>query len=424
MGKTKSVKDNNGTQHDSDHFFRERQKAAIRTLEAEINILSQMAIGEENRSDLEKVLGELQSIVNKNRASGLFGVEQKVVFHDKIDNHFTELELTDYKKLQNLHLKKLSKINLIAGINNSGKTTLLEAIYLLSRQNDFDGLLELVRRRGKISEEQVDVEWFIEQLPKEMSIQGVFNNQATSVAIRKFKEENSGMDIRLYLETVEIASDFGGIKQQSTTRLYKGKKRETFGSGVKLLCPTVHSSPFFLNEPHRYVPYYYRSMQSKVLPKIFEFINKHFVPSVSDIRLVDRLQRFLVYDQDFFLAPDLTEYGEGLQRVFFISLLFAAAQNGVVLIDEFENAIHTELLAGFTRFIIDLAKEFNVQLFLTSHSKECIDAFVRGIPKENVNDFTAIALVESENKIIAKEFNGEKFRRLVEVGNVDLRRAH
>jgi AAA15 family ATPase/GTPase len=82
--------------------------------------------------------------------------------------------------------------------------------------------------------------------------------------------------------------------------------------------------------------------------------------------MADELQRFLVSDESFTQAMDISSYGEGLQRIFFISLLFASA----------ENEIHMRLLSDFAAFIEELAKEFNVQVFLTSHSKECIDAFI------------------------------------------------
>jgi len=129
----------------------------------------------------------------------------------------------------------------------------------------------------------------------------------------------------------------------------------------------------------------------------------------------------LVTDSCFESALDLTEYGEGVQRIFFISLLFASAQNGVILIDEFENAIHAELISNFAEFVYDLSELFNVQVFLTSHSKECIDAFVNNIPDKNA--FSATALVDIDGKITTREFSGKEFTRLVEAGNVDLRRA-
>jgi len=107
-------------------------------------------------------LGRLQGIVDRTKAAGLIGVEQRQVFHDRIDRYFSSITLDAYRKFQRLEINKLSRINLFAGINNSGKTTLLEAVYLLARQNDFNGLVEVVRQRGKVPYDWIDAEWFVE----------------------------------------------------------------------------------------------------------------------------------------------------------------------------------------------------------------------------------------------------------------------
>ncbi|MCP4135129.1 MAG: AAA family ATPase [bacterium] len=417
----KQTRDINSAYRFSDYVFQERQQAAVNSVSNEIDALGKMTIQEENLPELENVLGRLQGIVDRAKASGLSGVEQKAVFHDRVDAHFSDISITGYKRLQNVKISKLSRINLFAGINNSGKTTLLEAVYLLCRQNDFAGLLEVIRRRGKVAEDRINPEWFLGQLTNEINISGRFDNNDATVQIRHYKEENSGIDQSRYLESIEITSEFSKSSQESLTRIYKGRERETHASGIKMLCPSVFSSPFFLNEPHRYAPFYHKSTQSKSLATIFEFIREKVVSSITDIRLVDEWQRFLVADTNYDYTLDLTEYGEGLQRIFFISLLFASAANGVLLIDEFENAIHTELIGNFADFISGLADIFNTQVFLTSHSKECIDSFIKNIP--DINDLSACALVEHEGQILAREFSGKEFRGLVEAGNVDLRRA-
>jgi AAA15 family ATPase/GTPase len=420
----KLTRDINAAYRSSSLMFREHQQAAIKSISNEIDTLGQMVIQEDSLPDIESVLGRLQGIINRAKASSiisLVGVEQKIVFHDRIDAHFSELSVSNYKRLQNLTISKLSRINLITGINNSGKTTLLEAVYLLCRQNDFGGLLEVIRRRGKMTEDRINPEWFIEQIPPVIEISGQFDNSNATILIKHYKEKNSSIDKSHYLESVEISSCYAETSLKSLIRIFKGQDRETQAERIKILCPSVFSSPFFLNEPHRYAQHHYKSVQSKSLPKIVEFIREKVVETVEDIRLADEMQRFLVTDRVFQETLDLTGYGEGLQRIFFISLLFASAQNGIILIDEFENAIHTKLIAQFAGFIDELSKLFNTQVFLTSHSKECIDAFVKNMPQ--IDDLSACALVENEEGIVAREFTGKKFRRLVEAGNVDLRRA-
>ncbi len=421
LDQLKKTRDINAAHRSSDYIFHERQQAAIASVKNEINTLNQMAIQGESLPDLEMALGRLQGVVDRAKASGLSGVEQKTPFYDRIDTHFSSLYFADYKRLRNLEITQLSRINLFTGINNSGKTSLLEATWLLCRQNDFSGLLEVVRRRGKVPKDKINPEWFFEQLPGVIDVRGTFAHNETSVNIRHYREDNGDNNKSRYLESVEITSDFGCRRQESLTRIFKGRDRETQAEGFKILCPAVFSSPFFLNEPHRYTLYYAKSIQSKAKGEIMDFIRDSFVPTIENIELADEWQRFLVTDSGFDSALDLTEYGEGLQRIFFISLLFASARNGVVLIDEFENAIHTEMIANFAQFIYKLSDIFNTQVFLTSHSKECIDAFVMNIPK--MEDLTCHALVEEENDIVARQFTGPEFRRLVEAGNVDLRLA-
>lgn len=406
----------------SDLVFKERQELAVKSVASDISTLSQLAIRTEQLPDLESALGRLQGIVDRTRGSALSGVEQKNVFHDRIDDHFSSLTIESYKKLSNLKIQKLSKINLFAGLNNSGKTTLLEAIYLLVRQNDFAGILEVIRRRGKIPEDHINPEWLVEQLSNEISIAGQFDKQEAKVVINSKMESDGGIDKSRYLRTIEIFSSFETTRQESMTRLFKGRERETQADSIKLLSQVVYSSPFFLNEPHHYASFYHKSVQSKALPKIFDFIRRDILPTLNDIRLVDDLQRFLVDDSQYEKVMDLMSYGEGLQRIFFISLLFASAQNGVVLIDEFENAIHAEIIGKFAPFIHHLALMFNVQVFLTSHSKECIDAFVKNVPE--TDDFSYHALViEKDGDVIARQFTGKEFHKLVMAGNVDLRKA-
>ncbi len=421
MDQLRQTRDINTAYRSSDQIFRERQQAAISAVNNEISTISQMSIQPRYLPELENALGRLKGAIDKTKASGMSGVEQTIVFHDRIDTHFTALDIYNYKRLQGFKLIKPSRLNLIAGLNNSGKTSLLEAIYLLCRQNDFSGLLEVVRRRGKVAVDKINPEWFIEQLPPEISIAGCFDNNNAEVTIKHYKEEDREIDVSRYLESVEITSVFAEKQQESVTRIFQGRERETIASGKYILCPSIFSSPFFLNEPHRYTSFYHKSTQSKALPKIFEFIRQSVVNTVEDIRLVDELQRFLVADQSYEYALDLTEYGEGMQRIFFISLLFASAQNGVVLIDEFENAIHSEIIEKFVIFIDELARLFNVQVFLTTHSKECIDAFLSKV--HDLTEVTACALVDDKGAVQAREFTGTELKSLVDAGDVDLRRA-
>ena len=405
-------------------IFEAKIEEAIKAVTNDVDTLALLALTSEQAPSLDSSLYKLRDIVDKARSNDLRGVEQSTLFYDRIDNHFSEITVNAYRSLKNLKIHKLSQINLLAGLNNCGKTSFLEAVYLLCRQNDFNGIMDILRRRGKIAEGRLPPRWLADQISETIAVSGVFDSKPCWIEIMPRVEDSSNFNRAQYLKSIEITSHFEDTQLDSLTRLYEGKHRESEAGSIKLLSRTVFSSPFFFNEPQHYTAAYHKSVQSKLLPQVLNFIKDKVVPSISDIRLVEDFQRFLVTDDNFDYSPDLTTYGEGLQRIFFTSLLFASAKDGVVLIDEFENAIHADIIEIFSPFVYELSKEFNVQVFLTSHSKECIDSFVKHIPIEKMQDFTFHALVREDNgAVAAREFAGEKFANLLRVGNVDLRRA-
>jgi tetratricopeptide (TPR) repeat protein/predicted ATPase len=396
------------------------------SLAKDIATLSDLAIHPQQLPSLEAELSRLQSIVERQRRAGLAGVAQTTLVSKGLTEHFSSLHIKNYKQLIDVKLTKLSRINLIAGFNNSGKTSLLEAIYLLTKHNDFGGILDVVRRRGKVGEEQLDSQWFYEQLSGTIDLTAEFNGKPESVAISYVQENDTEVDRTHYIGTVNIKAAFDGSALHSDTRIFTGSERHTQADKINILCPSVFSSPFFLNEPHVYASFYRKTVEAKGLTRIIAFLRSEVIEGLVDIRLLDDMQRFSVNDIAFTKGIDLSHYGEGLQRIFFISLLFAACENGVVLIDEFENAIDTTRIGKFAPFIHKLALEFNVQVFLTSHSKECIDAFVNNVPE--AEDFAYHALVSSTEKgkeehVTVREYSGTRYRKLVSAGDVDIRKA-
>ncbi|BAZ14450.1 hypothetical protein NIES4071_62940 [Calothrix sp. NIES-4071] len=61
-----------------------------------------------------------------------------------------DLTVQNYRCLKDLHIKDFARVNLLVGMNNSGKTSLLEAIYLLVNQDDvYLSLIELLHNRAE-----------------------------------------------------------------------------------------------------------------------------------------------------------------------------------------------------------------------------------------------------------------------------------
>jgi len=75
-------------------------------------------------------------------------------------------------------------------------------------------------------------------------------------------------------------------------------------------------------------------------------------------------------------APEpLRSLGGGINRLFELALSLVNARGGFLLIDEIENGVHYSVQEEIFRFIFDAASRLDVQVFTTTHSWDCIEAF-------------------------------------------------
>lgn len=65
------------------------------------------------------------------------------------------IHIQNFRLFKDFQLHDLARVNLVVGKNNAGKSSLLEALYLLikqQQQNDFlDALFKIVELRGETS---------------------------------------------------------------------------------------------------------------------------------------------------------------------------------------------------------------------------------------------------------------------------------
>jgi len=326
----------------------------------------------------------------KNRFLEIFPKESSIKFQKGnieisfkygISNHFENIFIKNYKIFKNFKLNNLNKINIIAGPNNSGKTSLLEAVYLLTKQNDIASFLEMIQLKNKLS--HLSSLWLNRYLQQSIDIEGKFNKINTGIKFNKFEADNIDKK-NDYITSYRLSAFLEGREELiNIIHTYEHNDLKRENKMIENLCKSVFKSPYFYNF-NEIKNCYSVNTELKINEKtafsiVLDFIKK-IDPNINDIRFSDGdgIERFIV-DSSIFKETnlDISHYGEGLQRIFEIVLSFAYCRNGVICIDEFETAIHYTLLVDFTRFIQELSDIFNVQVFLTTHSKEAIEAFVK-----------------------------------------------
>ena len=384
--------------------------------------IGELASGELDR--VEQLIGRLQGMMlaRKRQPPATGHRLPWQPFNEITQSQLSSIRIEGYRGIDGLVLDAPGRINLIVGVNNAGKTSLLEAIYLLAHQNDERALLDAIRWRGRVEGEPPPW-WLVKQLPRIARISGSFDQVPDNTTSVDFEVDNEPEpdveDQTSFLSKLAIESSYERRVQSTEVVFFDDRPRRTQFEGQHWLCRSAFTSPFSANHPETLVRCHRESLETGTKQQIIDFIRERVDPGLRNIELADQDNRFLVPHDDFDRAPDLAAFGEGVRRVFEIGLLCAGVRGGILLVDEFENAIHTELLMEFTRLVQDLASELNVQVFLSTHSKEAIDAFV--LNGHRTDDIVGYAISRTGDGVTARRYDGSRLLALHDAVDFDLR---
>ncbi len=404
----------------SDAVGASRLQKAIENIEKEVQAAFSFSeyLDNENYYKVAILRDKLDRLIPSSKNLGELSQNNLSKYFTKINTHFTRVTVKKYRKLINLNVERLTRVNIIVGGNNAGKTSLIEVFYLLTRLNNIPSLIELEKYRGRFYD-QFHTKWFDKLFIDRIEIESIFNNTPIILSIEKL-ETDENIDKSQYLNSITSNAIINGDELESTIHLFSNKEPELYFQKSQFMCEATFSSPYryngaLLKKAHA------RAVENQYLDEIIQFIQDKLDARIQKIEMIsiEDESRFMVSSTNLNHAIDITKYGEGLQRVFEIALLMGYSRNGIICIDELDSAIHKNLLRDFTEFIQAAAVKFNVQVFLTTHSKECIDAFVENNYPDD--ELTAFALSEENGNVVCKHLTGNKLKQLVDSINIDIR---
>jgi len=404
----------------SDAIGEARLRNALNNIKSEVQVAFNFSeyMNDHDFEEVNKLKDKLDRLIPSSQAIITINDKRPSTYFQTVGNHFAEFIIQSYRKLLAVNIKHLTRINIFAGGNNMGKTSILEAFYLCTQLNDINVFLDLEKFRGRFYS-NFHSKWIDRNFIQDIELSGKFNNIAISLLIEK-EETEEDIEKTNYLSTIKSEASVEGTILQSSIHLYSNREPELRYLRTQIVCQSAFTSPYrynvnLLRRAHAY------AIQEKFFDEVIEFIRQHIDNSIEKIEMIsdEGESRFMVTSNKIDKVVDLTKYGEGLQRVFEIALLMCYCSNGILCIDEIDSAIHKSLLIDFTKFIQQAAQRFNVQIFLSTHSKECIDAFIEN--KYDNEEITAYALVNENGVIKCKYIEGTRLAKLIETVNFDIR---
>lgn len=303
-----------------------------------------------------------------------------------------QLHISNLRGLRDLEVGPLSRINLVAGKNNAGKTTLLEAIFLLGGGGD--PRIALNRHLIRLEPETAVPTSISETVwtPLFFALETV-----GSLAISGRHSSAGLMRLTIKLErpaTTEIlrSGDTAAMVQDRPhERVLKFIYTDPVAGDLESEARETATEVKF-HQVNTYVPFSGAILQPRGGSTKADAVRlgqlrrqKRGDLLLDALRVVEpRLQSIednassgepmIWVDIGLPELVPLPVMGAGMTHVTRVVLAAATVPGGVVLVDEIENGLHHSVLPDVWQKVGKVAEQFNVQVVATTHSFECVEA--------------------------------------------------
>lgn len=325
------------------------------------------------------------------------------------------LSISRFRSFRKLAIGPFGRVNLITGKNNAGKSTLLEAIRILTTDGAPSTIFNILSHReeathlgsessGSASDLSFIASLFsdrpdISECTKPFVVSNLNGGsspiKAVEARIAWFAEEydpETGVRRLVPSEGVDLFGDPSGlpmleIKTPSRTRRIRIDSRRS-GMGRFPIetpdgphVPCVYLDPFSSRSTSQLAAQWDAIALTTAEKQVVNAL-RIISPEIEAVSMVGGegggRSRTAIAKSKLFRSPvPLRSFGDGANRVFGIILSVVNAAGGVLLVDEIENGLHYSVLTDVWKVIFRMAKQLNVQVFATSHSWDCVDSFQR-----------------------------------------------
>ena len=322
---------------------------------------------------------------------------------------FESLKIRNYRVFEDLEMSGLHRVNLIAGRNNTGKTSLLEAVFLLcGAGNPRLGANGNVLRATDFGPEAA-------LRPLEIIWKNMFHalDVDRPIKIEGVHDEHGALRLEISLEAWQGSSEISSNSFDSapTTQISNGRaltfryRDHRHADEARVGQVRMVTEGLEVNQPDTDSPMGVRVVFSRTgdvqddaellgdlrLRKHGDFLLdalRIIEPKLASVEVVYMGGMPMIWgDIGLSELVPLPAMGEGMTRLARIVLGMSSVPGGVLLVDEVENGIHHSAMVEAWKAIGHAAERFDTQVFATTHSFECIEKAVEAFSAEGFRFF-------------------------------------
>ncbi|WP_199498727.1 AAA family ATPase [Helicobacter pylori] len=365
------------------------------------------------------------------------------------------VRIKNFKNFKDTAIDGFTKLNIITGENNAGKSNLLEALYCLvgKDMHPCTNILEIydnMRKEPLTTESQNSIFYNLNTRKPIRITTTSDSHQTLDLQIELITNENQKVRESQIIPTAEQAQAFSQLKF-----IFKKGKEEIYNDHLNITkipnFPPIPNQSGYNRQFKNFEPSQLQELlpfESTAIitpsdvarkrdimnpnaihimdPNIIQAMRKILDENQLEKELNERLNQFDKSIQAIRFSANnqlklkvkgikekipLSMFGDGLMKYLYIVSTFIANNAKTIYIDEVENGLHFSRMRLLLEEIIDFInnnKDRNLQVFMTTHSQEFVEILDQVIKEKNfANQTKLFCLEKSSSSIVAEPYYGE-----------------
>jgi AAA ATPase domain len=326
-----------------------------------------------------------------------------------VSDMYESISIDKFRGFREFRLHNLGRVNLLVGTNNCGKTSALEAIELLASKNSVSPIWRATNLRGERiylnrdprsgPDRYADISHLFYGHSLEtgsyFSISGEKGGYRESVSAEIVNQEES-VSAQINLFENEEADSFEFSSKLSLTWLAKEDDTAllfdlTPEGGIQVSARARAGILAGADIPVRYIST--EALNSEDVDYLFGEI----VLTPEEDTLIGALKAIDPTIERIASIPERKSYysskanirikcidhpgripigtmGDGMWRMLGLAIALVTAKNGILLVDEIDTGLHYSVMTDMWKLIQQTSKRLNVQVFATTHSRDCYES--------------------------------------------------
>ncbi|WQU69914.1 ATP/GTP-binding protein [Helicobacter pylori] len=352
------------------------------------------------------------------------------------------VRIKNFKNFKDTQIDGFTKLNIITGGNNVGKSNLLEALYCLVGKSmhpcaNLTEIYDNIRKEPLTSELKSLMFYGLDTEKKIQITTTLDNNQTLDLQIKFIANEKQKVIESQIIPTVEHAQEFSRLNFT-----LKKNNKEIYNDHLNITkipnFPPIPNQSGYNRQFKNFEPSQLQKLlpfeSATIIPSDVAYRQAHMIQAVSKIcsnnQLEEELNKHLnQFDNNIQSISfntnnqlklkvknikeklPLSAFGDGLKKYLHIVSAFMADNAKTIYIDEVENGLHFSRMKLLLRCVIDFIndnKDGNLQVFMTTHSQEFIEILDQVIREKDFAHQTKLFCLEQyDGSIVAEPYYGE-----------------